>query len=307
MQRVHFIAIGGSSMHKLAIALSRKNSFVVSGSAIEMDEDIRVRLTRHKLMPEKEGWFPERIHKGLAAVIIGRDATADNPEYLRAKELGLKIYSVPDYLFHQTRSKTRIVIAGDSNRTIISAIVLFVLKSLRIDADYMISAETNGFDELAKLSYESRIAVFEGEEVLFSDYDPRPRFLMYKPQIAVITGIEWPADTHYRSEEQYLSDYSKFIESMEFQGRLIYNETDGKLEQLTQKLRRDIVAFGYAVHKHVTRDNDYYLVTRKGEVKVNLSGIQNMYNIEAARLTCKQIGVTDDQFYQTIVNFEIKH
>lgn len=304
MQRVHFIAIGGSSMHKLAIALSKKNNFVVSGSASEMDEDIKLRLTTHKLMPEKAGWYPERIQKGLAAVIIGRDAAADNPEYLRAKELGLKIYSVPDYLFHQTRSKTRIVIAGDSCRTVTSALVLFVLKSLRIDADYMISAGTNGIEDLAKLSYESRIAVFEGEEVLFSDYDPRPRFLMYKPQIAVITGIEWPGDKHYDSEEQYLNDYSKFIESMEFQGRLIYNETDSKLGQLTQKLRRDIVAFGYSAHKHVIHNDEYYLITKKGEIKVKLGGEQNMYNIEAARLTCKQIGVTDDQFYQTVVNFE---
>lgn len=306
MQRVHFIAIGGASMHKLAIALSKKNNYVVSGSAVEISEKTSKRLGQHNLLPEKPGWYPERILKSLSAVIVGKEAGLDNPELVRARELGLKIYSVPEYLFHQTRSKTRIVVAGDENKKKVTLLILYVLKSLRIDADYMISSETNDLTESAKLGYESRIAVFEGEEVLFSHQDPRPRFLIYKPQIAVITGIEWNAENNYTSEEQYIEDYISFIDSMEFQGRLIFNESDTVLQQITQKLRRDIVSFGYLAHQCEIVENEFYLTTKKTKINLKLNNKTDLFNIEAARLACKQIGITDEQFYKSISGFDFK-
>ena len=102
MQRVHFIAIGGAAMHNLAIAISKKDNFQVTGSDDEIFEPSRSRLKENGLLPDKMGWFPERINKGLHAVILGMHATADNPELIRAKELGLKIYSFPEYLFIQS-------------------------------------------------------------------------------------------------------------------------------------------------------------------------------------------------------------
>lgn len=189
MQRVHFIAIGGAAMHNLAIAVSKKNNFEVTGSDDEISEPAYSRLKAHGLLPEKMGWFPDRLHKGLQAVILGMHASIDNPELVRAKELGLKIYSFPEYLFQQTRSKTRIVVGGSHGKTATTAMILFVLQQLKIEVDYMVGAQNESSDTLVKLSYESRIAVFEGDEYLTSSIDPRPKFHLYKPHIAVLTGI----------------------------------------------------------------------------------------------------------------------
>ena len=179
MQRVHFIAIGGAAMHNLAIAISKKNDFLVTGSDDEIFEPSYSRLKKNGLLPAEMGWFPERIHSGLSAVIVGMHATIDNPELLRAKELGLKIFSFPEYLYQQTRSKTRIVVGGSHGKTTTTAMILFVLKQLKIDADYMVGAQIEGFDNMVKLSYEARIAVFEGDEYLTSPIDRRPKFHLY--------------------------------------------------------------------------------------------------------------------------------
>ena len=187
MQRVHFIAIGGAAMHNMAIAISKKDSFLVTGSDDVIVEPSRSRLEKHGLLPTESGWFPERITRNLHAVVVGMHAAEDNPELIRAKELKLKIYSFPEYLFQQTRSKTRIVVAGSHGKTTTTAMILFVLKKLKIDTDYMIGTH-GGFENRVKLSYESRIAVFEGDEYL-TPIDHRPQFHHYKPHIAVLTGI----------------------------------------------------------------------------------------------------------------------
>ena len=176
MQRVHFIAIGGAAMHNLAIAVSKKNNFEVTGSDDEISEPAYSRLKAHGLLPEKMDWFPDRLHKGLQAVILGMHASIDNPELVRAKELGLKIYSFPEYLFQQTRSTTRIVVGGSHGKTATTAMILFVLQQLKIEVDYMVGAQNESSDTLVKLSYESRIAVFEGDEYLTSSIDPAQNF-----------------------------------------------------------------------------------------------------------------------------------
>jgi UDP-N-acetylmuramate: L-alanyl-gamma-D-glutamyl-meso-diaminopimelate ligase len=250
------------------------------------------------------GWNSENIHKGLSAVILGNDATSNNPELLKAKELGLKVYSLSEYLYLQTRSKTRIVVAGDLNKTVTTAMVLFVLKKLRIETDYIINADVKGFDNRIKLTYESRIAVFEGDECLTSAIDDRPKFHFYKPQIAVLTGIQWKACADYPNFETYLEQFTKFIDLMEVQGRLICYKNDENLNTITAKLRRDIVAFNYNTPAHEVRNGITYLKTKKAEIALKVSGEQNLQNIEGARLACKQIGVTDDQFYSAIGDFE---
>ena len=304
MQKVHFIAIGGAAMHNLAIAISRKNSFLVTGSDDEIFEPSYSRLKQYKLLPDQLGWFPDRIHKGLSAVIVGMHAAEDNPELVRARKLGLKIFSYPEYLFQQTRSKTRIVVAGSHGKTTTTAMIMHVLKQLRMDADYMVGAHIDGFDAMVKLSYEARIAVFEGDEYLTSPLDKRPKFHHYKPHIAVITGISWDHINVFPTFKNYADQFRQFIELMEVQGRLIYFDGDEALNDMSEKLRRDIVAFPYNTPAYEVRDGVTYLKTKRGEVALQIFGEHNMQNIEAARLACRQIGVTDDQFYSVIGGFK---
>ncbi|MEI7504600.1 MAG: Mur ligase family protein, partial [Paludibacter sp.] len=266
MQRVHFIAIGGAAMHNLAIAISKKNNTHVTGSDDEVFEPSLSRLKAYGLLPEKMGWFPDRIHKGLSAVILGMHATLDNPELVRAKELGLKIYSFPEYLFQQTRSKTRIVVGGSHGKTTTTAMILFVLKQLRIDADYMVGAQIEGFDNMVKLSYESLIAVFEGDEYLTSPIDRRPKFHLYKPHIAVLTGIAWDHINVFPTFENYVEQFQIFTELMEGQGRLIYFDGDANLNKIAETLRRDIVPFPYNTPEYEVRKGVTYLKTKKGDV-----------------------------------------
>ncbi len=303
MQRVHFIAIGGAAMHNLAIAISKKNDFLVTGSDDEIFEPSYSRLKKNGLLPAEMGWFPERIHSGLSAVIVGMHATIDNPELLRAKELGLKIFSFPEYLYQQTRSKTRIVVGGSHGKTTTTAMILFVLKQLKIDADYMVGAQIEGFDNMVKLSYEARIAVFEGDEYLTSPIDRRPKFHLYKPHIAVLTGIAWDHINVFPTFPLYVEQFKKFTDLMEVQGRLIYFDGDENLNQIVAGLRRDIVPFAYNTPKHEVRNGITYLKTKKAEVPLKIFGEHNLQNMEAARLACRQIGVTDQQFYSVIKDF----
>lgn len=303
MQRVHFIAIGGAAMHNLAIAISKKSNFVVTGSDDEIFDPAYSRLKEHGLLPDKMGWFPERIHKGLTEVILGMHATIDNPELLKAKELGLKIFSFPEYLYQQTRSKTRIVVGGSHGKTTTTAMILFVLKKLKIDADYMVGAQIEGFDNMVKLSYEARIAVFEGDEYLTSPIDRRPKFHLYKPHVAVLTGIAWDHINVFPTFPIYVEQFSKFIDLMEVQGRLIYFDGDENLNAIAENLRRDIVPFAYNTPKHEVRNGVTYLQTKKGEIALKVFGEHNLQNMEAARLAVRQIGVTDEQFYSVIGEF----
>lgn len=303
MQRVHFIAIGGAAMHNLAIAISKKNDFLVTGSDDEIFEPSYSRLKKNGLLPAEMGWFPERIHSGLSAVIVGMHATIDNPELLRAKELGLKIFSFPEYLYQQTRSKTRIVVGGSHGKTTTTAMILFVLKQLKIDADYMVGAQIEGFDNMVKLSYEARIAVFEGDEYLTSPIDRRPKFHLYKPHIAVLTGIAWDHINVFPTFPLYVEQFKKFTDLMEVQGRLIYFDGDENLNHIVAGLRRDIVPFAYNTPKHEVWNGITYLKTKKAEVPLKIFGEHNLQNMEAARLACRQIGVTDQQFYSVIKDF----
>jgi len=303
MQRVHFIAIGGAAMHNLAIAISKKSNFEVTGSDDEIFEPSLSRLKEHGLLPDKMGWFPERIHKGLHAVILGMHATEDNPELIRAKELRLKIYSFPEYLYQQTRSKTRIVVGGSHGKTTTTAMILFVLQKLKIDADYMVGAQIEGFSNMVKLSYESRIAVFEGDEYLTSPIDRRPKFHLYKPHIAVLTGIAWDHINVFPTFENYVEQFKKFTDLMEVQGRLIYFDGDENLNEIAKDLRRDIVPFPYNTPEYKVKNGITYLKTKKGDVSLKIFGEHNLQNMNAARLACRQIGVTDEQFYSVITNF----
>ena len=306
MQRVHFIAIGGAAMHNLALALSTKKDYEITGSDDEIFEPSYSRLKEKGLLPEKMGWFPERIHKNLEAVILGMHAREDNPELLKAKELVVLIYLFPEFLNKQTRSKTRIVVGGSHGKTTTTAMILYVLKKLNIKADYMVGAQIEGFENMVSLSYEARIAVFEGDEYLTSPIDRRPKFHVYKPHIGILTGIAWDHINVFPTFEIYVEQFQKFVELMELQGRFIYYDGDENLREIAKKTeitRRDVISFPYKTPKHEIRNGITYVKTRKGEIALKIFGEHNLQNMEAARLACKQIGVMENDFYNAIADF----
>jgi UDP-N-acetylmuramate: L-alanyl-gamma-D-glutamyl-meso-diaminopimelate ligase len=304
MHHVHFIAIGGAAMHNLAIAISQKENYRVTGSDDEIFEPSYGRLKAHGLLPEKTGWFPEKIHPGLEAVILGMHAKADNPELLRAKALNLKIYSFPEYLYEQTKDKTRVVIGGSHGKTTTTAMILYVLNKLNIEVDYMVGAQIEGFDNMVKLSANTKIAVFEGDEYLTSPIDLRPKFHLYKPHIAILTGIAWDHINVFPTFENYVKQFSKFVEIIEPNGHLIYFSGDEELKKITSVLRDDLVPLPYSTPAYKIMDGTTYIKTDQGLKSLQIFGEHNLQNLQAARLACEQIGVEEDEFYEAIADFD---
>ncbi len=303
MPHVHFIAIGGAAMHSLAIALSKSRSYKVTGSDDEIFEPSRSRLENYDLLPEEFGWFPEKINSKIDAVVVGMHAREDNPELIKAKELGLRIYSFPEYLYENTRGKTRVVVGGSHGKTTTTAMILFVLNKLNIDVDYMVGAQIEGFENMVKLSYDAKIVVFEGDEYLTSPLDKRPKFHLYKPHIAVLTGIAWDHINVFPTFEIYVEQFQKFANLIEHQGRLIYYAADENLQEIAGKVRQDIVTFGYNTPKYEVRDGVTYLKTSFGEIALKIFGEHNLQNMEAARLVCRQLSIQDRRFYEAIAEF----
>ena len=221
--KVHFISIGGSAMHNLAIALHLKG-YVVTGSDDEIFDPAKSRLEKQGLLPEEIGWHPEKIDKSLDAVILGMHARMDNPELLKAKKLGIKIYSYPEYLYEQSKNKKRIVIGGSHGKTTITAMILHVLSYLKIDTDYMVGAQLEGFDVMVKLSVEAPYMVIEGDEYLTSPIDLRPKFHLYNPDIALISGIAWDHINVFPTFEKYTEQFQIFADLIENDGVLVYCE-----------------------------------------------------------------------------------
>ncbi|MRT92113.1 UDP-N-acetylmuramate--L-alanine ligase [Ancylomarina sp. 16SWW S1-10-2] len=300
--RVHFIAIGGAAMHNLALALHKKG-FQVTGSDDEIFEPSKSRLDQFGLLPEKWGWFPDKINSYIDAVILGMHARIDNPELLKAKELGLKIYSYPEYIYEQTKDKTRIVIGGSHGKTTTTSMIMHVLKSNNIDFDYMVGAQIEGFDTMVKLSHDAKIAVFEGDEYLASPIDPRPKFHLYHPHIALLTGIAWDHINVFPTFENYLSQFEKFIGYIKPQGSLIYFEKDEHIAKMVENKRNDIKYLPYKSHPSKVKNGISSLITKEGDIELNIFGEHNLQNLQGAHLICKELGLSDEQFYSTIRSF----
>lgn len=300
MQHVHFTAIGGSVVLDLAIAVSKKNDYKVTVSGENFPDATRELLRRHRLLPDRLGWFPEQLNRNITAVVYGIDARFDNPELVRARELGLKIYSSHEYLFVQTRNKTRIVVGGSHGKTTITAMILYVMKQLKIDADFLIGTPLKGYETTVRLSYESRIAVFDGDENFSSSIDKRPRFHQYKPHVAVLTGISRDYSTTFPDFEEYKLQFDQFINLMETQGRLIFYSGDPALTQLTEKLRRDLVAFPYNTPVSEVENGITCIRHRKGKTALKVAGEASLRCVQAAMLACKQVGINEEQFFSVI-------
>jgi UDP-N-acetylmuramate: L-alanyl-gamma-D-glutamyl-meso-diaminopimelate ligase len=299
--KVHFIAIGGSAMHNLAIALHRKG-YEVTGSDDEIAEPSLGRLRREGLLPKATGWFQERIHSGLDAVILGMHARADNPELLRAIELNLPVYSYPEYLYEQAKNKRRVVIGGSHGKTTITSMILHVLRFAGLDHDYMVGAQLEGFDCMVKLS-EAPVAVYEGDEYLSSPTDRRPKFHLYRPHIALISGIAWDHINVFPTKEDYFRQFSAFIEVVEPGGTVIYNVDDPEVNRLRiESLRGDLQWIPYGTHAH--RIEEGHVVLEPGNWPVQVFGSHNMQNLMGAKEVCHALGIGEEDFYRAMASFK---
>lgn len=311
MKKVHFIAIGGAAMHNLALALNEKEGYRITGSDDEFFDPSKSRLQAAGLLPDKAGWHPERITPDLDAVILGMHARENNPELMKAKELGLKIYSFPEYLYQQTKDKKRVVIGGSHGKTTTTAMILYVLNRLGIKADYMVGAQIEGFKNMVSLSNDAKIAVFEGDEYLTSPLDPRSKFLLYHPHIALLTGIAWDHVNVFPTFDLYVDTFRKFVNSIEKDGHLIYFSQDKNLRILAEELRngqssslRNVETIAYDTPPYQITDGVTTVNTNGISTQLNIFGEHNLQNIIGACNVCRQLGVTEKDFWTAIASFK---
>lgn len=301
--KVHFIAIGGSAMHNLALALNHKG-YKVSGSDDEIFEPSKSRLNSKGLLPAQMGWNPDNITTDLDYVILGMHARKDNPELLKAQELGVPVLSYPEFIYQQSKDKTRVVIAGSHGKTTISAMILHVLHYHNHDCDFMIGAQLEGFDTMVKLTHKNEFILLEGDEYLSSPIDLRPKFLHYKPNIALLSGIAWDHVNVFPTFEDYTKQFDLLLESIEPGGVVIYNETDQEVQTVVNNTKNEVKKFPYALPVYEVSDGQANLITEEGMVPLSVFGKHNMNNLEGARWICSQMGINDEQFYEAITSFK---
>lgn len=290
-------------MHNLALALQHQGN-TITGSDDEIYEPSLTRLQHHGLLPAQMGWFPEKITPQLDAVILGMHARADNPELLRAQELGLPIFSYPEFIYQHSRQKQRVVIAGSHGKTTITALILHVLRYHKRTFDYLVGAQIDGFDTMVSLTESAPLIVIEGDEYASSPIDPRPKFLHYQPHIALISGIAWDHVNIYPTWDLYVDQFESLAEAMPKAGILVFDDSDNMLDVIGQKDRPDITKIPYQAHPNEIVEGKTYLLPKKGgRVPVLIFGEHNMKNIAGAMTVCDRIGITDDQFYEAVSSF----
>ena len=301
--RVHFIAIGGSAMHNLAIALHQKG-YQVTGSDDTIFEPSKSRLDRYDLLPDAFGWFPEKITSDLDAIILGMHAKKDNPELLKAQELGVTIYSYPEFLYEQSKNKTRVVIGGSHGKTTITSMILHVLHYHDKDVDYMVGAQLEGFDTMVRLTEENDFMILEGDEYLSSPIDRRPKFHLYQPNIALVSGIAWDHINVFPTYENYVDQFRVFMNSIVNGGALVYNEEDAEVKQLAEAIEIPIRKFPYTTPVYSIEDGSTLLDTPEGEMPIEVFGGHNLSNLAGAKWICQHMGVDEDDFYEAIASFK---
>jgi len=299
---VHFIAIGGSAMHNLAIALSRK-SYKVTGSDDEIFEPSKGRLDKEGILPKTMGWNADSISPNIDAIILGMHARIDNPELLRAQELGLKIYSYPEFVYEQSKDKRRLVIGGSHGKTSITSMVLHVMDQLNIETDYLVGALLDGFDCMVQLS-DAKYIVIEGDEYLSSPLDLKPKFHWYAPHIAIITGIAWDHINVFPTFENYVDQFKIFTDKIEPQGTLAYYSKDEELNKLSKIVRPDIKQIQYNIPAYKIENGITTITAGDKNYPLQVFGEHNLQNILGAKLMLNEIGISDHDFYSAITSFK---
>ena len=300
--RIHFIAIGGAIMHNLAIAL-HKQGHIVTGSDDEIFDPARSNLQKHSLLPDEEGWNDKLITPDLEIIILGMHARADNPELIKARDLGVKIYSFPEFMFEQTKNKKRIVVGGSHGKTTTTAMIMHVLKSLGIPHDYLVGSSLEGYETMVDFSPESEIAVFEGDEYLTSPLDPRPKFHLYHPHLAMVTGVAWDHMNVFPTWEGYKEQFRIFADQIEGDGSFIYYIGDEVLREISSNLRKDIESVPYDIMKAEISNGQTYLFLGDEKVLIPVFGKHNLQNMAGAWEICKRLDISKQSFVQAMRSF----
>lgn len=302
-QEVHFIAIGGSAMHNLAIALSRKG-MKVTGSDDEIFEPSRTRLDKQGILPNRIGWFPEKIHSGLKAVILGMHARAENPELTKAKELGLPIFSYPEYLYEQSKSKHRIVIGGSHGKTTITSMLLHVVNALGLNVDYMVGAQLEGYDCMVKITEDAPFMILEGDEYLSSPIDRRPKFHLYKPNTALISGIAWDHINVFPTWENYIEQFDVFCQLIEPNGVFVYNTDDTTVKELGEKYQAKLNTKPYATPNYKVVDSGTELTWEGNTYNLSVFGGHNIQNLIGAMRLAESMNISNHDFLTASQTFK---
>lgn len=300
---IHFIAIGGSAMHNLAIALHKKG-YQVTGSDDIIHNPSKARLEKYGLLPEKFGWFPEKISSDITVVILGMHAKKHNTELLKAQELGLKIYSYPEFLYEQSKNKTRVVIGGSHGKTTITSMILHVLNYHETPVDYMVGAQLEGFETMVHLTEENDFIVLEGDEYLSSPIDRRPKFHLYRPNIALLSGIAWDHINVFPTFENYTEQFRIFTDSMVNGGSMVYNEEDSIVKEVVESSTNHIKKYPYQTPEHYIENGITYIETQEGDLPLEIFGTHNLQNLAGAKWICQHMGIDEDDFYEAIASFK---
>ena len=300
--RIHFIAIGGSAMHNLAIALHHKGEDI-SGSDDEIFDPSKSRLAAHGLLPDQYGWFEDNISTDIDAVILGMHAKSDNIELLRAIELGLTIYSYPEFLYEHSKNKTRVVIGGSHGKTTITSMILHVMHYHDKQVDYMVGAQLEGFDTMVHLTKDNDFIVLEGDEYLSSAIDRRPKFHLYKPNIALLSGIAWDHINVFPTFDNYVEQFRVFLSQITHGGAIVYNQEDTQVKQVVEATQNQIKKYPYQTPEYTVENGDTLLETQDGPMPIEIFGKHNLNNLEGARWICQLMGVQQEDFYEAIATF----
>ncbi|MFD2035352.1 UDP-N-acetylmuramate--L-alanine ligase [Belliella marina] len=302
-KKYHFIAIGGAVMHNLALSMVKKG-YIVTGSDDEIYEPSRTRLYEAGILPEEKGWFPEKISKSLDGIILGMHARQDNPELIRAQELGVPVFSFPEFIYAQSTEKKRIVISGSHGKTSITAMILHVLKSEGLDFDYLIGAQIEGFDLMVKLS-DAPIIIIEGDEYLTSPLDRTPKFFHYKHDILLMSGIAWDHFNVFPTFGNYTEQFEKLVGMTPSDGVFIYCDKDPIVKKIGENCKIEGVKLQpYSSHPNKIKDGNTFLLTDNGEIPIQIFGDHNLQNLQGALYICNSIGVSDSIFYKHIQSFK---
>lgn len=301
--RTHFIAIGGAAMHNLALALHNKG-YQVTGSDDAIFEPSKSRLDKKGLLPEALGWFPEKITADIEAIILGMHAKADNPELLKAQALGLKIYSYPEFLYEQSKNKTRVVIGGSHGKTTITSMILHVMHYHNIAVDYMVGAQLEGFDTMVHLTHDNDFIVLEGDEYLSSPIDRRPKFHLYQPNIALLSGIAWDHINVFPTFYNYVEQFEIFVNQITRGGILVYNEEDTTVKKVAEECTNTIRRIPYQTPSYTVKDGTTLLDTPEGPMPIEVFGAHNLNNLAGAKWICQNMGVDEADFYEAIASFK---
>lgn len=303
MMKIHFIAIGGSAMHNLALALKHKG-YTITGSDDVIFEPSKSRLEAGGLLPESFGWFPDKIHEDLDAIVLGMHAKADNPELLRAQQLGLTINSYPEFLYEQSKNKTRVVIGGSHGKTTITSMILHVLNFHDIAVDYMVGAQLEGFDCMVHLTEENDFIVLEGDEYLSSPIDRRPKFHLYRPNIALLSGIAWDHINVFPTFENYVDQFRIFVDSIVNGGSITYNIEDSIVKEVVEASPNAIRKLPYSTPSYTVENGETLLETEEGPMPIAVFGKHNLSNLAGAKWICQNMGVDEEDFYEAIATFK---